>query len=166
MTSLEHPAAADARPTPPVERRSPARSWVPIRSLAPRHKDRIAAHLLRLSERDRYLRFGYPATDEQVGNYAEGIDFERDEVIGIFNRRLELIAMAHLAYAPAPQLPDRPPMAEFGVSVEAVTSPVQPTNCRPPAGVAVSLTAVPWSYNAWFGCLVTLPPPTVVTFSA
>ena len=116
MTDPEHPPAS-APPIPPVKRKTPAWSWVPIRSLAPRHKDRIAAHLLRLSERDRYLRFGYPATDEQVGNYAAHLDFERDEVFGIFNRRLELIAMAHLAYAPAAQLPDRPAMAEFGVSV-------------------------------------------------
>jgi len=117
MTDLEHPTAAAVVATPPVKRDAQAWSWVPIRSLAPRHKDRIAAHLQQLSERDRYLRFGYPATDEQIGSYVAGIDFDRDEVLGIFNRRLELIAMAHLAYAPAAQLPDRPAMAEFGVSV-------------------------------------------------
>jgi GNAT superfamily N-acetyltransferase len=93
------------------------RAWVPIRSLAPRHRPRVEAHLLRLSERDRYLRFGYPASDEQIAKYVQSLDFERDELFGIFNRRLELIAMAHLAYAG----PDdaRPPssMAEFGVSV-------------------------------------------------
>src|SRR6218665_3946602 len=75
-------------------------SWVPIRSLARRHRRRIKEHLLSLSERDRYLRFGYPASDEQIGRYAMGLDFERDEVLGIFNRRLELVAMAHLAYQP------------------------------------------------------------------
>jgi RimJ/RimL family protein N-acetyltransferase len=88
--------------------------WVPIRSLATRHRERILAHLLSLSESDRYLRFGYAASDTQIARYVERIDFERDEVFGIFNRRLELIAMAHLAYLGAS---DIAPMAEFGVSV-------------------------------------------------
>jgi RimJ/RimL family protein N-acetyltransferase len=46
-----------------------------------------------------------------------GINFERDEVLGIFNRHLDLVAMAHLAYAPQAQRSDQPAMAEFGVSV-------------------------------------------------
>jgi GNAT superfamily N-acetyltransferase len=94
-------------------------AWVPIRSLATRHRPRIAAHLMALDERDRYLRFGYPATDEQIARYVDTLDFERDELFGIFNRRLELIAMAHLANSPEPG-PDNPrAMAEFGVSVLA-----------------------------------------------
>jgi RimJ/RimL family protein N-acetyltransferase len=72
---------------------------------------------LALEPHDRYLRFGYPAIDEQVRKYVAGLDFARDEVFGIFNRRLQLIAMAHLAYTPEAQLAGRPPMAEFGVSV-------------------------------------------------
>jgi GNAT superfamily N-acetyltransferase len=92
-------------------------AWVPIRSLAARHRPRIAAHLTALDAQDRYLRFGHPATDEQIAKYVDTIDFERDEVFGIFNRRLELIAMAHLANAPASGT--RPPEAEFGVSVLA-----------------------------------------------
>ncbi|WP_077033667.1 GNAT family N-acetyltransferase [Pelomonas sp. KK5] len=92
-------------------------SWVPIRSLASRHRGRIAQHLLALNERDRYLRFGYPATDEQISRYVVGLDFDHDEVLGIFNRRLQLVAMAHLAYAPMPQRAGKPAMAEFGVSV-------------------------------------------------
>lgn len=91
-------------------------SWVPIRSLGPRHRDRIASHLMALSEEDRYLRFGYPATDMQIGKYVDMLDFGQDEVFGIFNRRLELIAMAHLAHASGSS--DAPgTMAEFGVSV-------------------------------------------------
>jgi RimJ/RimL family protein N-acetyltransferase len=93
-------------------------AWVPIRSLAARHRPRIAAHLMALDVNDRYLRFGHPATDEQVAKYVDTIDFERDEVFGIFNRRLELIAMAHLANAPA-RADGSPPVAEFGVSVLA-----------------------------------------------
>lgn len=91
-------------------------TWVPIRALARRHRHRIIDHLLALEPHDRYLRFGYPASDEQIRKYALSIDFARDEVLGIFNRRLQLIALAHLAYA----LPSSDPqhtMAEFGVSV-------------------------------------------------
>ena len=91
--------------------------WVPIRPLQSRHRRKIAEHLKSLGGHDRYLRFGYPATDEQIERYVMGLDFHRDEVLGIFNRRLQLVAVAHLAYAPAPQLAGRPAMAEFGVSV-------------------------------------------------
>jgi GNAT superfamily N-acetyltransferase len=87
---------------------------VPIRSLGPRHRDRIAAHLLELQEYDRYLRFGYAATDEQIQRYVNGLDFERDEIYGVYNRKLELIAMAHLAFSLDPKLRS---CAEFGVSV-------------------------------------------------
>ncbi|HEX6019722.1 MAG TPA: GNAT family N-acetyltransferase [Burkholderiaceae bacterium] len=108
------PRPADPSPaarTPPVE----APVWVPIRSLAPRHRERIARHLLALPAHDRYLRFGYAASNEQIRRYVKHLDFDRDEVLGIFNRRLRLLAMAHLAYAPEDDDPDA--SAEFGVSV-------------------------------------------------
>lgn len=87
---------------------------VPIRSLGPGHRAKIAEHLLALDEHDRYLRFGYMASDAQVNQYVEKLDFERDEVFGIFNRWLELIAMAHLAFS---DRPNATACAEFGVSV-------------------------------------------------
>ncbi len=87
---------------------------VPIRSIGPRERQRIARHLLDLSAHDRYLRFGYAASDEQVQRYVDSLDFARDEMFGIYNRRLDLIAMAHVAFAPPDQYSD---CAEFGVSV-------------------------------------------------
>jgi GNAT superfamily N-acetyltransferase len=96
---------------------SRARSWVPIRSLGPRHRDRIVTHLAALDERSRYLRFGYAATDAQIHRYVDMIDFEQDEVFGIFNRRLELIALAHLAHRDADPSRGREASSEFGVSV-------------------------------------------------
>lgn len=87
---------------------------VPIRSLGPGHRDRIKAHLLALDDHDRYLRFGYAASDEHVERYVAELDFERDEIFGIYNRKLELIAMAHLAFLLEP---GATPGAEFGVSV-------------------------------------------------
>jgi GNAT superfamily N-acetyltransferase len=87
---------------------------VPIRSLGSGHRTRIAMHLLELDEHDRYLRFGYQANDEQIERYVAQLDFERDEIFGIFNRRLQLIAMAHLAFIHEPAAAAA---AEFGVSV-------------------------------------------------
>ena len=87
---------------------------VPIRSLGANHRDRIAVHLMCLDSHDRYLRFGYAASDQQIRHYIDGLDFERDEIFGIYNRKLEMIAMAHLAY-PTEKTFDS--CAEFGVSV-------------------------------------------------
>ena len=87
---------------------------VPIRSIGPRHGERIGKHLLALDAQDRYLRFGYAASDEQVLRYVAGLNFERDDIFGIYNRKLELIAMAHLALSIDPDLKS---CAEFGVSV-------------------------------------------------
>ena len=90
---------------------------VPIRSIGPSHGERITAHLLSLSPHDRYLRFGYAANDEQISRYVASLNFERDEIFGIYNRKLQLIAMAHLAYSTDPQLQS---CAEFGVSVLSI----------------------------------------------
>jgi GNAT superfamily N-acetyltransferase len=88
--------------------------WVPIRCLSPGHMPRIERHLRELPAQDRYLRFGYAATDEQIERYVQGLNFERDEIFGVFNRRLQMVAMAHLAYSVDPQWAT---CAEFGVSV-------------------------------------------------
>ena len=98
--------------SPTATRHSPI--IVPIRSLGPVHRDRIAAHLRALDADDRYLRFGYIATDEQVERYVTGLNFERDEIFGIYNRKLELIAVAHLAFSDSQE---HRSCAEFGVSV-------------------------------------------------
>ena len=89
---------------------------VPIRSLGPAHAERIAAHLRALSPADRYMRFGYAASDELIERYVANLNFARDDIFGIYNRRLELIAMAHLAFAVES---DFSSCAEFGVSVLA-----------------------------------------------
>ncbi len=87
---------------------------VPIRSLGENHRERIGAHLKAFDASDRYYRFGFNASDEQIDRYVAGLDFDRDEIFGIYNRRLTLIAMAHLAFSIDMQLS---PSAEFGVSV-------------------------------------------------
>ena len=89
---------------------------VPIRSLGANHAGRIAKHLFALDENDRYLRFGHHAQDAQVQRYVDSLNFDRDEIFGIYNRKLELIAMAHLAYAKDMGYEN---CAEFGASVLA-----------------------------------------------
>lgn len=114
-TPAAHPESDDSPGQGVVDSAAKALpSIIPIRSLSARHHDQIVAHLLQLDDRDRYLRFGFIANDEQVTRYAEGLNFERDEVFGITNRKLSLIAMAHLAFTPPER---RTACAEFGVSV-------------------------------------------------
>jgi GNAT superfamily N-acetyltransferase len=107
---MDKPVNGGATSPPPFR-------WIPIRSLAERQRDRVLFHLLQLPAQDRYLRFGYAASDSQIGRYVDLLDFRRDEIFGIFNRRLELIAMAHLAYLPDSGVDVH--RAEFGVSVLA-----------------------------------------------
>jgi len=89
---------------------------IPIRTLSQRHRRQIARHMLALSEPDRYLRFGYFASDAHIQRYVDGLNFARDEVFEVFNRRLQLIAMAHLAFS---HHSSALRSAEFGVSVSA-----------------------------------------------
>ena len=111
MNLNDLPTLQDAKPG----RRTPnILDVVPIRGLNATHRAAIERHLLALDARDRYLRFGYPANDEQIARYVAGLDFERDDFLGIFNRRLELLAVSHLGLI---RQPGRQPAAEFGVSV-------------------------------------------------
>ena len=89
---------------------------IPISALSVEHLPHILKHLLALSEHDRYLRFGYTATDDHIQRYVDSLNFERDEIYGVFNIELEIIAMAHLALM---KETGRESSAEFGVSVAA-----------------------------------------------
>lgn len=96
---------------PPKTRAIPL--MIPIRELGPQHRKLIKGHLLSLPARDRYLRFGFPASDDQIDQYVKDLNFTRDDVFGILNRKLELIALAHLGYSENKNAKT----AEFGVSV-------------------------------------------------
>jgi len=107
-SELAHPAyGATGKP-------DPADAEGGIRALGARHRARVLGHLLQLDAHDRYLRFGYSASDEHIQRYVDGLDFNRDTVFGIHNKRLELVAVAHLAHAVDK---DCMSCAEFGVSV-------------------------------------------------
>lgn len=108
----------DPKPPPagrPPGAAAPGFRWLPIRALGPRQRPRILAHLLALDDNDRYLRFGHAASDAHIGRYVDQLDFDRDEIFGVHGRRLDLLAMAHLAYLGHDI--DHPSEAEFGVSV-------------------------------------------------
>lgn len=92
-------------------------SPVPIRSLHAGHRDAVLAHLLALDTSDRYLRFGYAASDGQIARYIDSLDFARDRFFGVFSPDLRLMALAHLATL-EPDLLTQRKQAEFGVSVE------------------------------------------------
>ena len=89
--------------------------WAPVRTLGARHRERVLAHLLALDDEDRQRRFGHLASDERIRHYALQIDFERDQVFGVFDRRLRLVAMVHLAYEAAAAVDGG--AVEFGISV-------------------------------------------------
>ncbi|CAM8633864.1 NAT_SF domain containing protein [Comamonadaceae bacterium] len=85
-----------------------------IRVLGPNHRKRLLRHLLALETSDRYLRFGYVANDQQIESYIERLDFVNDAVFGVFNHRLEIVGMAHLAMC---RDAAGNSVADFGVSV-------------------------------------------------
>ncbi len=112
-TTYQREEVSDAvRPLPAAAKTSALA--VPIRSLGENHRTRIGVHLKSLNADDRYFRFGFHASDEQIDRYVAGLDFERDEIFGIYNRHLTLIAMAHLAFSIDMKVS---PSSEFGVSV-------------------------------------------------
>lgn len=89
-----------------------------IRTLGPQHRGRILRHLQSLDAGDRQLRFGFAASDAHVARYVEQLDFARDELLGVFDHGLALVAMAHLALRVRTDQGDPThTVAEFGVSV-------------------------------------------------
>ena len=88
---------------------------VPVRELHAGYRAEILNHLLQLNDEDRRLRFGTQTPDEVISHYVEHLDFNKDNVFGVFDDDLRLIGMAHLAYLPETKGQAR--AAEFGVSV-------------------------------------------------
>lgn len=88
---------------------------IPVRELHETHRKDILAHLLKLDDADRRLRFGTQTPDEVIKQYVNDLNFKRDALFGIFDADLKLIGLAHLAYLPASKGQAR--SAEFGVSV-------------------------------------------------
>lgn len=102
-----------------------ARPIIFVKELSRRARKRLLRHFLALSSGDRLLRFGSVLSDDLVSRYVENIDFSRDTVFGVYDRKLRLLGVGHLAFAPREALPSvsasttKERVAEFGVSVAA-----------------------------------------------
>lgn len=97
------------------------RPSVLVKELGERDRKRMLRHFFALSDSDRLLRFGSMLKDEQVEKYVRGIDFERDIVFGVLNRRFQLVGVGHLAFLDKEgdkyNVTTKARVAEFGVSV-------------------------------------------------
>lgn len=102
-----------------------ARTPVRVKELPERHRRRLLMHFLALPDSDRLLRFGSMLSDELVTRYVQRIDFGRDTLFGVYDSKLKLIGVGHLAFAARdakPTLTDvtnKDRVAEFGLSVSA-----------------------------------------------
>jgi len=95
-----------------------------VKELSPRARRHLLRHFLALEEKDRLLRFGSKLSDELVTRYVENIDFSRDTIFGVYDRKMRLLGAGHLAFAPREASPVsgatlKARVAEFGVSVSA-----------------------------------------------
>ncbi|MFJ3046219.1 GNAT family N-acetyltransferase [Herbaspirillum chlorophenolicum] len=100
------------------------RPMVFVKELSPKSRRHLLRHFLALEDKDRLLRFGSKLSDDMVIRYVENIDFARDTVFGVYDRRLRLLGVGHLAFAPRESsrisgATIKPVVAEFGVSVSA-----------------------------------------------
>ncbi|HWW06423.1 GNAT family N-acetyltransferase [Collimonas sp.] len=102
-----------------------SRPTIFVKELSRRARKRLLRHFLALSSGDRLLRFGSVLSDDLLSRYVENIDFSRDTVFGVYDRKLRLLGVGHLAFAPREALPSvsastsKERVAEFGVSVAA-----------------------------------------------
>nr|WP_315465452.1 GNAT family N-acetyltransferase [uncultured Rhodoferax sp.] len=113
-TSLNDTSVVRVRPGSVVS--GGVTGFLNIRTLGPNHRKRLLHHLLALEAQDRYLRFGYAASDQQITAYIDRLDFVNDVVFGVFNHRLEIVGMAHVAnYTHA----SGTTVADFGVTVSS-----------------------------------------------
>ncbi|MDB5776702.1 MAG: Histone acetyltransferase HPA2-like acetyltransferase [Herbaspirillum sp.] len=95
-----------------------------VKELTARARRRVLNHFLALGASDRLLRFGTAVSDEVITRYVENLDFVRDTVFGVYDWRLRLLGVGHLAFAPREKTVDsritaKARVAEFGVSVAA-----------------------------------------------
>ncbi|WP_034299777.1 GNAT family N-acetyltransferase [Herbaspirillum sp. RV1423] len=95
-----------------------------VKELSPRSRRHLLRHFLALEEKDRLLRFGTKLSDDLVTRYVEKIDFSRDTIFGVYDRKMRLLGVGHLAFAPREATPVsgatiKARVAEFGVSVSA-----------------------------------------------
>ena len=82
---------------------------IPVQRLGANATSEYLTHLLALSPGDGHLRFGATLSADAIADYVNGIDFDTDEVFGVYGDQLRLVGAAHLGF--------RGETAELGVSV-------------------------------------------------
>lgn len=98
---------------------------VRVKELSERDRRRLLMHFLALPDDDRLLRFGTVLSDELITRYVQKLDFARDTLFGVYDSKLMLIGVGHLAFAPRDAMPaivdatTKECIAELGVSVSA-----------------------------------------------
>ncbi|RJG07770.1 GNAT family N-acetyltransferase [Noviherbaspirillum cavernae] len=98
---------------------------VRVKELSERDRRRLLKHFLALDDGDRLLRFGSVLPDDLITGYVQRLDFSRDTVFGVYNSKLALVGVGHLAFLPREDVPAvsdatvKSRAAEFGVSVSA-----------------------------------------------
>lgn len=76
------------------------------------NKQALIAHLHSLSEHDRYLRFGYPITDEGIETYVNrSFDLEQSQWFGMFDDNDNIVASVHSVMVTSSK-------AEMGLTVD------------------------------------------------
>ena len=82
---------------------------IPVQRLGANAATKYLEHLLALPPEDVRMRFGAAMPATTISSYVNGIDFDTDEVFGIYGEGLALVGAAHLAF--------NGDAAELGVSV-------------------------------------------------
>ena len=105
------------------DRTAESKPPVRIKELSERDRRSVLMHFHALGEKDRMLRFGTVLSDELITKYVQKMDFARDTVFGVYDSKLALTGIGHLAFAPRDTVPSvidatlKERVAEFGVSV-------------------------------------------------
>ena len=100
-----------------------ARPTVRVKEVPERDRRRLLMHFLALNDSDRLLRFGSVLPDELITRYVQRLDFARDTVLGVYDDKLRLVGVGHLAFSPRESKPSgsaatlKERIAEFGLSV-------------------------------------------------
>ena len=82
---------------------------IPVQRLSASAQEAYRAHLLALPPNNVRLRFSAPMAAEGIAAYVARIDFDADEIFGVFADAMQLEGAAHLAFGDE--------FAELGVSV-------------------------------------------------
>lgn len=94
-----------------------ANTQLAFRRLASHELNLYAEHLTRLGPDDRYLRFGYRISDEQIARYVETQFRTKSTVIAHFDADLKVVAAIEIVYSES-KFHLNNEMAEIGLSVE------------------------------------------------